>query len=298
MLTTKTTSTPEKKMNFKKLLLATAITTISSASFAMQAMDEEALSETTGQDGLTITIEPPSAGITADIVIHDKDGLSGIVGSGSTFTNSGAILFDGFALNPNGATSTISIVIDATGDTNGDATATDPQLNIDITLPGSTVISTGAVFVADSNGVGVAIGTTQETILANMNITLLGATLINMQLGNERTGDSMINVSTTITNGLAITNFKLEDADDNGSINSDQITIKNQANADLTADVGVDATASGLQITMAQFGSGAGVNISMTNVGLGADGTLTNSIGDIDLLGLDLDGTTITISGH
>lgn len=297
MLTTKTTSTPEKKMNFKKLLLATAITTISSASFAMQAMDEEALSETTGQDGLTITIEPPSAGITADIVIHDKDGLAGIVGSGSTLLNSGAILFDGFALNPNGATSTISIVIDATGDALA-AAGTDPQLNIDITLPGSTVISTGAVFVADSNGVGVAIGTTQETILANMNITLLGATLINMQLGNERTGDSMINVSTTITGGLSISDFRLEDADDNGSINSDLITIKNQANADLTADVGVDATASGLQITMAQFGSGAGVNISMTSVGLGADGTPTNSIGDIDLLGLDLDGTTITISGH
>lgn len=285
-------------MNFKKLLLATAITTISSASFAMQAMDEEALSETTGQDGLTITINPPDAGITADIVIHDKDGLSGIVGSGSTFTNSGAILFDGFVLNPSGATSTISIVIDATGDALA-AAGTDPQLNIDITLPGSTVISTGAIFVANSNGVGtVTPFDAQQTILANMNITLVGATLINMQLGSERLGDSMINVSTTITNGLAITNFKLEDADDNGSINSDQITIKNQANVDLTADVGVDATASGLQITMAQFGSGAGVNISMTNVGLGADGTLTNSIGDIDLLGLDLDGTTITISGH
>lgn len=295
MLTTKTTSTPEKKMTFKKLLLATAITTVSSASFAMQAMDEEALAETSGQDGLTITINPPDAGITTDIVLHDKDGTSGITGGSN---NSGAILFDNFVLNPSGATSTISIVIDATGNTNADATATDPQINIDITLPASTVISTGAIFVADSNGVGVALGTNQKTVLANMNITLVGATLINMQLGGERTGDSMINVSTTITNGLSISNFKLEDADDTGSINSDLITIKNQANGNLTADIGVDATATGLQITLTQFGSGLGVNIGMTNVGLGADGTATNSIGDIDVLGLDLDGTTITIAGH
>jgi len=282
-------------MTFKKLLLATAITTVSSASFAMQAMDEEALSETTGQDGLTITINPPDAGITTDIVLHDEDGTSGITGGSN---NSGAILFDGFVLNPSGTTSTISIVIDATGNTNADATATDPQLNINITLPASTVISTGAVFVADSNGVGVALGTNQKTVLANMNITLVGATLINMQLGGERAGDSMINVSTTIASGLSITNFKLEDADDTGSINSDQITIKNQANGDLTADIGIDATSTGLQITLTQFGSGAGVNIGMTNVGLGADGTATNSIGDIDVLGLDLDGTTITIAGH
>lgn len=285
-------------MNFKKLVLATAIATVSSASFAMEAMDEEALSDTTGQDGLTININPPDAGIGADIWIHDKDGLSGISGASS---NSGAIVVDGFLLNPSGANSFINVVIDVTGDANNAAPATDPMLNVAITLPASTVISTGKILVADSNGAGVAVGTNQKTILDNMNITLVGATLINMQLGNEQQG-SMILVSTTITGGVTITNFALQDSGGTvtgGSINADSISFKNNGGANLTAKVGVDASATALRLTLTTLGDPTtGLNISMANVGLGADGTATVGVGDIDIVGLNLNGTTVDISGH
>ena len=116
----------------KKLALVSAISAISVSAFAMEAMDEETMAATTGQDGITINIVPdaitysqaagmgvtdttmaqiagiggyPSVGFKGlsigEIRVHDDDGL-GMLGSAAT-ANSGALVIGGGA---DGATPT------------------------------------------------------------------------------------------------------------------------------------------------------------------------------------------------
>jgi hypothetical protein len=287
-------------MSFKKLLLSTAIATASTASFAMEAMDDSSLSETTGQDGLTVIITPNASAannvITSDIYLHDRDGVSGIS------TTSGSIVIDGFALDLNGVNSVagnvsaISLWIDATGDHNGATIGGSAMLNIGVTLPASTTISTGTILVgaslATSFGAGAPTG--QETVLSNMNITLVGQTSFNIQLGQEEQG-AMIKFSTSITNGIVINNFALEDANSGGSINAVRVAIEDNGGANLTTSVNVDAASNGLILTLTGLGhSTGGLDLAMSDVGLGT----TTSIGDVEVVGLNLNGTTIRILGH
>lgn len=282
-------------MSFKKLLLSTAIAAASTASFAMEAMDDSSMSETTGQDGLTVIITPPNTGIGADIYLHDRDGMTGA-------TTSGSIVVDGFLLDLNGTNtiaggvSAISLWIDATGDHNGGAAGGSAMLNIGVTLPASTSISTGTILVGTSlaTSFGAGAPTGQETVLSNMNITLVGQTSFNIQLGQEAQG-AMIQFSTSITNGIVINNFALEDASTGGgSINAVRVAIEDNGGANLTTSVNVDAASNGLVLTLTSLGTGAGIDLAMSDVGLGN----TTSIGDVEVVGLNLNGTTIRILGH
>lgn len=118
----------------KKLALVSAVSMISAGSFAMEAMDDETMSATTGQDGITILVKPgvlsatavgnlgvttttqdmidnPSAGYYANndnsfnglsikqVVIHDNDGwTTAHGGTAGTTDNSGALVIgDGTA---------------------------------------------------------------------------------------------------------------------------------------------------------------------------------------------------------
>ena len=116
----------------KKLALVSAISAISVSAFAMEAMDDETMSATTGQDGITINIVPdaisyaqaasmgvsdttmakisgiggyPAAGFKGlsigEIRVHDDDGL-GTLGSSAT-ANSGALVIGGGADGANAA---------------------------------------------------------------------------------------------------------------------------------------------------------------------------------------------------
>jgi len=94
----------------KKLALVSAVSMISAGSFAMEAMDDEAMATTTGQDGITINIIPDmitrtdasAMGVTAptmdaisasapfykglsigEIRVHDNDGITGNTSSGA-----------------------------------------------------------------------------------------------------------------------------------------------------------------------------------------------------------------------
>ncbi|MCP5175009.1 MAG: hypothetical protein H6996_07890 [Moraxellaceae bacterium] len=104
----------------KKLALVSAISAISVSAFAMEAMDDETMAATTGQDGITINIVPDAIsrtevaamGVTAttldaiepsaplykglsigEIRVHDDDGL-GVLGTDAT-ANSGALVIGG-----------------------------------------------------------------------------------------------------------------------------------------------------------------------------------------------------------
>lgn len=270
--------------SLKKLALVSAMIAASSSAFAMEAMDEEALSAMTGQEGITIQIDTPA--LTLSTIIHDNDGLGA--------DTAGAIVI-GDPLSAGGIQNTviatgaggISLVIDAAEDAVDGA-----YLNIGVNIAAGTTIQTGDISVAVSNGVGTPISGQTATILESSTITL-GATSLNIQLGNEPQG-AMIAVNTVMTNGLSIANFALNDASSGESISIANLTLRDAVGTNLTVgDVTVDVEAAGLVVAVNSIGTG-GLYQSMTGVTLGS----APAIGDIEIIGLNLNGTTLTISGH
>lgn len=145
-------------------------------------------------------------------------------------------------------------------------------------------------------------------ILGDMEI-ILGATTINIQLGAETQG-SMIAVNASILGGLTINNMALNDTAGGimgGSIGASSLTIKDVGGANLTANVRVDvgnATVSptsplgeGLYVTLAQLGDATnGADVTLNNQYLGSN--TANDLGDVQIKGLNLSGTTLVIRGH
>jgi hypothetical protein len=291
---------------FPQLALVSAIA-ISGNAFAMEALNDATLSNTTGQDGITIAIKPPTkqfdartgttyfpnaggatagfAGVldVASVRIHDKDGYNGS-------NSAGAIVLDGFSL---AGSQPIIVKIDADGGASGAA----PLLNVNVDLPDVLVIRTGDISVAASNGIGAALGTQSAVILDSMDI-VMGQASMNIQLGNEAqlsnsgTGTAMINFAGNIDGGLQINNLKLNDANSGGSISVDNITLIDTAGTALTLDASINVVAGGLQVRS----GGAPIDIRMSGVTLG-DATAV-SLGDVELVGVDAAGTMLTISGH
>jgi len=172
----------------KKLALVSAISAISVSAFAMEAMDDEAMATTTGQDGITINIVPdviknadavamkvtektmreislPGANFKGlsigEIRVHDDDGLGASTATGSGTGNSGALVIGGGISG--GLTAAedrtvilargdkpIQINIDMVGDSNGTAANGGAMLNVEIKQP-KLAIKLGNIYVANSN---------------------------------------------------------------------------------------------------------------------------------------------------
>ena len=276
-------------MKFKKLALAAAVAALPATGFSMEAMEDSALSGVTGQDGLTIGLNLPN--LTLDVNVHDNDGLAGISG------DAGAIMIDDMIINTGG--NSIDVVVDADG--NGGA----PVLNVGVTIPSGTTIDTGDISVGSSAGMGVAMTAQSAVILDSMQITL-GATTMNIQLGNEvqtvtgvggGTVTQMIALNSTITGGINISNFSLNDATatTGGSLSAANVAVTGTAEGgDITTAIGVNLdNTDGLVIGIGTLGT-AGLTVEMTDVALGT----ATPIGDVEIVGLNLNGSTITVAGH
>lgn len=286
-------------MNFKKLALAAAIATVPAVGFSVETLEDTDLGGVTGQDGIEMAINIGVAGIATDVYVHDKDGFAA-VGAGTTgYSFDGAIVIDGLAIAVGGAN--ITVAIDA-GDfaVSGGA----PILNVNVTLPAALTISTGDITVANSqidDGV-TARGVEDQSgvILSSMDI-VLGSTTMNIQLGNEAqtgslAGTDMIVVNAAITGGLTVSNFALNDGSSGASIGMSSMRVEDAgAGTDLTVLADVNVTAAGIVIGLGQLGSGTGMSVEIVDQYLGT--TSAGYVGDISLVGLNLNGTTITISG-
>ena len=366
----------------KKLALVSAVSMISAGAFAMEAMDDETMAATTGQDGITILVAPgtrtttqlgntagnlgvsaatlsaldiidAAGGNTAtanntfkaisikQVVIHDNDGWTAAHGGTADTANSGALVIgDGSTIDSTvivaNDTAPISILIDSVGDSNGSSNAGGgAMLNVRISTP-TLGIKVGSVGIADSyntgsNGLDDSALTTADAALSPDDVDnagavngngnrgriaimngmeiILGATTINIQLGNESQG-SMIAVNAAIVGGLTINNFALNDtagAVRGGSIGASSLSLVDVGGANLTAGVAVDVGADpvsvtsplgeGLYVTLGQLGHATnGANLTLNNQYLGSN--TANDLGDVQMLGLNLNGTTLVIRGH
>lgn len=285
---------------FTQVALVSAIA-ISGNAMAMQALDDSALSSSTGQEGITVKINSP--GITIDkLLVHDNDGLSATATMGAQNLggtgNAGAIIVNGISIAPQVVGGPlVQLDIDA----DGGAASGDAFLNIGVKLA-ATNIGVGSITVGTSNAlplVGARRGATGENaVLSNINLAM-GATDLNIQLGNQPQG-ALIRANGTVTGGISLTGVTLTDADglaaaggNAGDIVLDSIKLTNANSNDLSGDIAINVdSAVGLAITL----SNANYDAYVGGVHLGSAGAA--SIGDIEVQGLNLGGTTLLVSGH
>ena len=283
-----------------KLALISAMA-MSSSAFAMESLDDSALSATTGQDGITIKLDAQADGTifgADNLIIHDKDGIAGAGTAGAIVLGKQGSAGTGFSVK-GAAGDAVNVVVDA------DANGGKPVLNISVGLPAALTISTGDIYVAESGGIAAASGAqyTQATaakILDSVDVVLSGATL-NIQLGNATDAQgAMIVLGGSIAGGLQINNLSLYQPTTTvlvagstpgaSGIHLGGINISNKGDAtkwDLTGKI--NATDAGLQV------SGLGsVDVRLTDVGLGLKANA--KLGDVALLGMAL--PNVTISGH
>lgn len=297
-------------MLFKQVLLASAVAAVSSQAFAMEAMDDSALSTTAGQDGITVKISTPAAGITAGVIIHDRDGwdTAGTISSTSYSATAGAFIIGSIDGSTADARKEFKLVSPAGITLDMDVQgAASPYLNIKANLGASTVISTGDLSVGKVTAMGAAPTAQTATILDSVDLSFGGGLTVNIQLGNEaqtytfnaasKTAMMLIN-NTTVTGGLTITNFGLTDASSSQKISVASIALKDQnaaVGANLTlGTIGINVETTGLVVDVASLGGTNGLYAGMTNVKLGT----APAIGNVELMGLNLNGSQITIAGH
>lgn len=247
-------------MGFKKLAIAAAVAIAPMSALALEPMQDEALSSVTGQDGISISISGMSF---ATLRLDDADAFTGSLVGGAPSTN-GAIFINGF----NMGAGDVTIDIDADTDT----------LQADIGL-GAGTVNLGSVAVG-----GYQAATSTTTVMTLGSLTHTGIDLT-VQLGAEDQG-SMISLGGTVTGGLNLAGFAINDGSSGESI-SMNLGVRSAGSGDLSLSGDIDVVAGGLQIT--NLGN---MDITMGSLTLGS----APAIGDVSILGL-VPGT-ITISGH
>ncbi|MGH8493491.1 MAG: DUF6160 family protein [Moraxellaceae bacterium] len=289
-------------MKFAKLLLVSAIS-LSSSAFAMESLDDTSLSAATGQDGLDISL---ATKLGFDLYIHDTDGFTGA----TAYTDSGAIVMRGVAVdNGAGANAGIAIKIDA-GATG--AATNDAILNVGVSTTTTTRINLGTLRVANSarpnastSGTGAwgLTASTETGVLMNLGSLSFAATtdVLKIQMGHEETGGAWIRAKTAFTGGLSITGFSLNDAGGattGGGIGGDLSIFDTGSTTTLNADLKIDADTTGLKVNIAQLGTAAGgMDVRLASLKLGNIAGATR-VGDVEVIGLNLNNTVITIAGH
>ncbi|RKG36403.1 putative pilus system protein FilA [Acinetobacter rongchengensis] len=283
---------------FTKLALVSAVA-ISSNAMAMQAMDDAALSATTGQDGISIGIGITKVeiaklhvfdgdGLKTDQVLYQNSAGTNVVGSDVGGTgDAGAITInnvvvsapttDGQPLASTGANLDLTRTLashnlaDLTIDTDGNGGS--PFLNIAAAVSGLD-ISLGKIEVNDVTGTAGAYvaGTGSAEILSGLSLKT-GKMTANIQLGNTPQG-AMIKLDGKMIGGLSINNLALKDASaaGGGFVAIGGVKLHDTGSADLALDADIAVKPTGLAITAMK--NAAGTDIYLTKVILGG-GTVT-----------------------
>ncbi|MBA3979274.1 MAG: hypothetical protein C0462_01605 [Alcanivorax sp.] len=279
---------------FKKLALVSAIAALPMTGFAMQQMDDEALSGVTGQDGISITLDMDA---NLDVWIEDTDGVADNAPLWTGLDNAGFLVIQNIAID-----GIVNIDLDS-----GSAAGTSGAggvLNVAISIPSLTIGDasnplaigvTGSDAAANDrdyqDGLGrvatAAAGTVTNVItLSSIELENLG---LNIQLGPDAeqflhiTGDAF---------DMVIEDFTVSDASAAGG---GDFYVQTMAitNIDLDGTV-ASITEDGLALTLGT--PAAGMDIAMMGVRLGDNTAAT--LGNVYVTGLNLGGTTVTVTGR
>lgn len=277
---------------FTKLALVSSML-ISVNAMAMQAMDDASMSATTGQDGLNIGIKLDNAGISiGKLYVHDNDGLGTATNITGATGTAGAIAINGVTIKQTSSDNLLDLKIDTDGSSAG------AFLNIAATV-GAVDVKIGSIGIGSSN---TAVNTTTglrgvksdpTEILTGLTLSL-GKVGANIQLGATPQG-AMIVLNSTLQKGLTISNLGIKDAKGGGQIYLDNIYVRGADNTtgDLTLNATVGVTTDGIVI---KNNSAQNINTYIQGIHLGT--STAKSIGDVEVAGLNVGNSTITISGH
>ncbi|ATI37657.1 protein FilA [Acinetobacter baumannii] len=279
---------------FTKLALVSSLA-ISANAMAMQSMDDAALSAATGQDGINIGIALGSGGISIDkLYLHDNDGLADTTNITGASGTAGSIAISGVTVTQKDTGNLLDLVID----TNGASGSNGAFLNVAATV-GAVDVHVGSIGVGTSGTLNTTTAvrgiteTAPTEIISGLDLSL-GAISANVQLGSTPQG-AMIKVNSSLQGGLTLSNFGINDAAGKGKIVLDKVMVRGAGNTtgDLEVNANISVVPTGLRI---QNNSTQGMNVYAQGVHLGAAGNA--SIGDLEIQGLNVGTSTITISGH
>ena len=280
---------------FTKLALVSSLA-ISANAMAMQSMDDAALSAATGQDGINIGIALGTGGVSIDkLYIHDNDGLATATGITGASGTAGAISVSGLTITQVDPTTNL---LDLKIDTNGASGTTGAFLNVAANV-GAVNVHVGSIGVGTSGALNTTTAvrgiteTAPTEILSGLDLSL-GAISANVQLGATPQG-AMIKVTSALKGGLTLSNFGINDAAGGGQIFLDKVMVRGAGNTtgDLDVNANISVVPTGLKI---QNNSVQGMNVYVQGVHLGS--STAASIGDVEIQGLNVGTSTITISGH
>lgn len=289
----------------KKLILVAAIAAATSSAFAMEAMDESTLSETTGQAGLTIS--QSGLNLTIGSVRYlDTDGLTAAqqtaLGSPTatagytTANNKGVLAFNTISLGA--TTMDLDIDVASTGNVAGSRTG----LILNQAISGLT-FDVGSIKLDNGDHTSAAAPN------AASNGSLGGFKLANLDLG---TGSAFLITPKAGASGIVIESLKSQnisvnlgyyDTDVNaaGTAGADGYVklptkINNLNSGSITVDVTGGATG-GLQLAMGATTIGS---VELGNNGAGNDQVMigTTNIGRVGINTLSLGASTLTVRGH
>ncbi|GAA5588433.1 hypothetical protein Acal01_03629 [Acinetobacter calcoaceticus] len=280
---------------FTKLALVSSLA-ISANAMAMQSMDDAALSAATGQDGINIGIALGSGVISVDkLIVHDNDGLDPATGITGAAATAGAIVISGVTVRQADPTANLlDLKIDSVGASGTNGAFLNVAANV-----GAVDVSVGSIGVGTSGTLNTTTAvrgiteTAPTEIISGLDLSL-GAISANVQLGSTPQG-AMIKVNSSLQGGLTLSNFGINDAAGGGQIVLDKVMVRGAGNTtgDLDVNANISVVPTGLKI---QNNSAQGMNVYVQGVHLGSN--TAASIGDVEIQGLNVGTSTITISGH
>lgn len=307
---------------FKKLALVTAVAALPMSGFAMEALDDAALSDMTGQDGITIALD---LNVSTSLWIEDTDGvpdgpgawesnflatdINGVnpggvgyvttystvdQGFGSEYAQTGLPVWSGLdnpgliAISGADLTGTVTVDIDAGSSTGGGGV-----LNVGVNVGTLTVGAAGGVSIgvaASTNtglaGIQAAPAVTEIMSLGQMTLNDVN---LNIQLGPDAAEFLYLDAAPF---DITMTNFQVNDANNGGGIRVGAVLVEGVDLRGTTAGITTD----GLELTLGGY---QGTDIALTGVIIGDMGaTPSPALGNVYITGLDLSGTTVTVSGH
>lgn len=242
-------------MKMTRLALAIALAA-PAATFAVEYMEDESLSAVTGQDGIGIAL---SLDVTVDLRIEDDNGVTNsLVYGNADPANAGAIFIDN--ANINTGLNPVEVAIDA----GGDAT-TNAQLEVYITLPAGTTMTTGDLYVQNTDG-AFGVDGTSGLIMASTTVTLVGGAELALELGSEET--AFLEITNGAIGSIALGAGSLADATDatNNTINWAAIDISALDLSGTTVDVVNDS----IEIVL-PAGTLNGTTVRITDLQFGTD---------------------------
>ena len=299
---------------FTKLALVSAVA-ISGQAMAMESMDDSALSSTTGQEGITLKIKADEVKI-AKLIVHDNDGLS----AAATISPTTAALAGGTATAGGITVNGVSIKVDTTSpfavasagtraalgltndvlaivkvDADAGAGGTAPVLNVNM-LNNAMAIHVDSIGVGASKSVASMAGkarrgvTNEVTLIEDLDLTV-GASALNIQLGNQPQG-AMIAANGVIGGGIRIANLTVNDNAGGGQVGIQNMAITSADSTNLTVNTLIGVTTDGLSIK-----STGAHDIYMGSIKVG-DLSTAASLGSIEIQGMETIGSEILVSGH